>query len=375
MWNWQLQEWPHFQWNHSKLQRAESLFLEGAGVITGASKHIAVEDQQLLTVELVGAEALNTSEIEGEYLNRDSVQSSVRKELGLTVNHYKASPAEAGVAEMMVKLYQNIAEPLTETMLFDWHKMLMNGRRDLDYIGSYRSHAEAMQIVSGPDYNRKIHYEAPPSQNVASEMSTFLDWFITPEKNISAITRAAIAHLWFESIHPFEDGNGRIGRAIAEKALAQGVSVPIMTMLAKVLLKRRKDYYQQLNLASRSMEVTPWLLWFATAVIEAQKNTLAYIEFIINKSKLMDQVRGQLNSRQEKALLRMFKEGPEGFQGGLSAANYIAITGASTATTTRDLQGLAEKGVLTRDGIRKATRYYLAINLNQIETITVTDIL
>ncbi|WP_174872545.1 hypothetical protein [Piscirickettsia salmonis] len=146
-------------------------------------------------------------------------------------------------------------------------------------------------------------------------------------------------------------------------------------MLAKVLLKRRKSYYQQLNLASQSMEITPWLLQFATAVIEAQKNTLAYIEFIINKSKLMDQVRGQLNSRQEKALLRMFKEGPEGFQGGLSAANYIALTGATTATTTRDLQGLVEKGVLTRDGIRKATRYYLAINLSQIETITVTDIL
>lgn len=379
MWNWQSKGWPHFQWDRGKLLRAENLFIEGAGVVAGASRHMLSGDQQLLSVELLSTEALDTSEIEGEYLNRNSVQSSIRRELGLKTDKGVATPAEAGVAEMMVNLYKTLSDPLDEFTLFEWHKMLMNGRRDLDEIGVYRTHIESMKIVSGPDYDRKVHYEAPPSAQVPKEMENYLEWFSTTSpdstSSLSALTRAAIAHVWFESIHPFEDGNGRIGRAIAEKALAQGFSSPIMTVLAKVLLKRRKEYYSLLNAASKSLEITDWILWFAAAAIEAQRNTLAYIDFIINKTKLIDRVRDRLNARQEKALLRMFREGPNGFKGGLSAANYMQLTGATTASTTRDLHDLVEKGALRREGERKSTRYFLSMDLNPAGTVSVDDIL
>lgn len=379
MWNWQTKGWPNFQWESEKLLRAENMFIEGAGVVAGALRHMLLDDQQLLSVELISAEALDTSEIEGEYLNRDSVHSSIRRELGLKTDKHGVAPAEAGVAEMMVNLYKTLPDPLDEFTLFEWHKMLMNGRRDLDEIGSYRRHVEPMQIVSGPDYARKIHYEAPPSAQVAKEMAYCLEWFSATSPGstsaLPALTRAAIVHLWFESIHPFEDGNGRIGRAIAEKALAQGFGSPIMTVLAKILLKRRKEYYSLLNAASKSLEITDWILWFATAAIEAQRNTLTYIDFIINKTKLIDSVRNKLNARQEKALLRMFREGPDGFKGGLSAANYMQVTGATSASTTRDLHDLVEKGALRRVGERKSTRYFLAMDLKPVKTVSVDDIL
>ncbi len=379
MWNWQSKKWPNFEWNQDKLMRAERLFIEGLGVIAGASKYMLSDDQLLLSVELMSTEAIDSSEIEGEVLDRDSVRSSICRELGLKTDRHRGSPIEAGMAEMMVNVYKSLADPLTESTLFQWHAMLMNGRRDIEAIGTYRSHTEAMQIVSGPDYDRKIHYEALPSAQVFDEMAVYLEWYNNASpggaNTLPAVTYAAIAHIWFESIHPFEDGNGRIGRAIAEKALAQGGASATMTVLAKVLLKRRKEYYLSLNAASKSLDITGWILWFAAAVIEAQRNTLAYIDFVINKAKLMDRVRGQLSTRQEKVLLRMFREGPDGFTGGLSAANYMAIAGTTTATTTRDLQDLVNKKVLTRAGARKSTRYFLAMELNPVAKVNIDDIL
>ena len=379
MWSWQKKEWPNFQWDSRKMLRVEQLFTEGAGVVAGASRHMLADDQQSLSVELISTQALDTSEIEGEYLNRESVQSSVYRALGLQTDRRSSSPAEAGIAEMMVNLYKTLGEPLSESTLFEWHQMLMNGRRDLNEIGAYRSHAEKMQIVSGPDYDCKIHYEAPPSAQVQKEMAAFLEWFsmTSPDGStpLPAVTRAAIAHGWFETIHPFDDGNGRIGRAISEKALAQGTASPTMTMLAKILLKRRKEYYSSLNKANKSLEITEWILWFAAATIEAQRNTLAYVDFIVHKTKLLDQVSGKLNPRQEKVLLRMLRQGPNGFAGGLSAANYVSLTGATSATTTRDLQDLVKKSALTRVGSRKSTRYFLAMDLSPVATVTVDDIL
>lgn len=379
MWNWQLKNWPNFQWDQTQLVRAEKLFSEGAGIIAGATKHIESEDNLLLSIDLISNEAVDTSEIEGEYLNRDSVQSSIRRELGLKTDKRSISPAEAGVAEMMVNLYKTLSDPLSEPTLFAWHGMLMNGRRDLDEIGAYRTHTEAMQIVSGPDYDRKVHFEAPPSTQVSDEMTEFIDWFsrTAPDGSepLTAVSRAAISHIWFESIHPFEDGNGRIGRAIAEKALAQGFSSPKLTILAKVLLKRRKEYYSALNAASKTLEITDWMLWFAAVAIEAQKSTIVYIDFIIKKTKLLDRVRDQLNPRQEKVILRMLREGPDGFKGGLSAANYISLTGATSATTTRDLQDLVKKSVLIRSGRLKSTRYFLDLDLSPVSKVSVDDIL
>ena len=161
--------------------------------------------------------------------------------------------------------------------------------------------------------------------------------------------------------HPFEDGNGRIGRAISEKALAQGLLTPSFTCIAGTLLKRRKNYYQALEKASHTLEITRWLIWFAKIAIEAQQRCLEQVKFVLQKTKLLTRISSQLNTRQEKVILRLFSAGPEGFVGGLSASNYMKITGTTSATTTRDLAELVEIGVLTKTGERKSTRYHLIL--------------
>ncbi|EIC23476.1 Fic family protein [Thiorhodovibrio frisius] len=376
-WNWQHADWPNFAWTQDKLLRAERLFAEGAGIMIGASRHLSPEGRDALVVDVLSSDAVDTSAIEGEVLDRDSVQSSIRRQFGLASDQRKSGAAEAGIAEMMGSLYRSLADPLDQACLCDWHRMLMNGRRDLGTIGPYRTHPDPMRIVSGAVYAPRVHFEAPPSDRVPMEMERFLAWLRNTEVGgayLQPVTRAGIAHLWFESIHPFEDGNGRIGRAIAEKILSSGTSEPALVPLASTLLTHRKAYYAALEAASRSLEITDWLLWFAAKVIEAQRRSLALVEFTIAKTRLFDRVQGQLNPRQEKAVLRLFAAGPDGFTGGLSAGNYRRITGATTATATRDLADLVALDVLSRTGERKSTRYHLKVPIQPVRPITIADI-
>jgi Fic family protein len=364
-WNWQSPDWPNFKWDRSRMATAEEQFLLGAGVVIGTAKHLGEDERNQLLVEAMSGEALTTSEIEGEILNRASVQSSVQRQLGLIADNRRATPAEQGIAEMMVDLFRSSAEPLSNEMLYRWHRMVASGRRDLVDIGKYRTGKVPMQVISGRIGAQKVHFEAPPSKQVPSEMKRFVAWFnrTTPKgaDPLPAITRAGIAHLYFESIHPFEDGNGRIGRAIAEKAMAQSFGQPLFVALATAILAHQKSYYDALEKANKQMDVSAWLAWFADIALEAQRRTITQVEFLIAKTKLLDRLRGHINDRQQKALLRIFREGPDGFKGGLSAGNYSAITGASPATTTRDLADLTEKGALVRTGERKHARY--ALNL------------
>lgn len=234
-----------------------------------------------------------------------------------------------------------------------------------------------MQVVSGRLDEPKVHFEAPPFSRVPSEMADFLHWFnaSAPAGNsrLSAVTRAGIAHLYFESIHPFEDGNGRIGRAIAEKALAQSLGQPTLIALSTTLLARRKSYYDALEVANKANEITRWLAWFAGIVLEAQHHTLAQTEFILSKAKLFERLNAAFNERQQKVLLRMFREGPAGFMGGLSAGYYSSITGASPSTATRDLADLVEKGALTKVGELKRTRYFLNIPSKPNRRVTIGE--
>jgi Fic family protein len=362
-WNWQHPDWPNFTWDPSRMSAAEEQFLLGAGVVIGTVKHLSEDDHKQLLVEVMSGEALTTSEIEGEILNRGSVQSSIQRQLGLASNKRGITPAEQGIAEMMVDLYRSFSQPVSSEMLFAWHAMVTSGRRDLIDVGRYRTSQEPMQIVSGPIGNPKVHFEAPPSEQIRFEMEQFIAWFnrTSPRSPgaLPAMTRAGIAHLYFESIHPFEDGNGRIGRAIAEKAIAQSCDDAILVALATTILAHKKGYYEALERANKLNDVTAWLAWFADIALEAQRRTITQVEFLIAKTKLLDRLRGQINERQQKALVRMFREGPEGFKGGLSAGNYGTITDASPATTTRDLADLTEKGALVRTGERKHTRYVL----------------
>ena len=376
-WNWQQPDWPDFTWNQDRLAAAEKEFLLGSGVFLGAIKHLGGDDRNQLTVEAMSTEALTTSEIEGEILDRASVQSSIQRQLGLTADKRKVGAAEQGISEMMIDLYKSFSAPLTDDTLFAWHGMLVGGRRDLKDIGRYRTGDEPMQVISGPVGAPKIHFEGPPSSRVPKEMTRFIAWFnrTAPggKEPLPALTRAGTSHLYFECIHPFEDGNGRIGRALAEKALAQSLGQPSLIALAATILARRARYYDALEDANKANEITPWLTWFAGTTIEAQRRTLALIEFLIDKTKLFDRLGAGINERQKKALLRMFEEGPEGFKGGMSAGKYTTITGASPATTTRDLTDLVEKKALVREGERRHARYLLTIPLRPVAHVTLND--
>ncbi|THF47772.1 Fic family protein [Allorhizobium terrae] len=365
-WNWQLQGWPNFEWRPELLQKKEQAFMENAAIAVGTIRHLTQGDREHIVIELLSADAMSTSAIEGEILDRDSVQSSLRRQLGMAAAPFRSRPAEAGIAEMMADLYRAPLATITEARLQEWHRMVMNGRRDIVDIGQYRQHQEPMQIVSGAFGRERVHFEAPPSDRLAIEMNALLDWLAKTAPDgatpLTALTRAGIAHLWFESIHPFEDGNGRIGRAIAESALARAISIPTFSALSKSLLKHRKDYYAMLEAASTTLVIDDWLAWFADRALEAQASADELVRFLIEKTRLMDRLRGLLNERQEKALLRVLAEGPDGFTGGLSAHNYATITGAPPSTITRDLADLVEKGALLRTGERKATRYHLNLS-------------
>ncbi|WP_067104897.1 Fic family protein [Sphingopyxis granuli] len=368
LWNWQLSDWPAFSFDPGLLRETEERFLKGAGVVVGSMHHLDGDARQGIVIELISQEMVDSSAIEGEVLDRASVQSSIARQLGFVSDKRRSNPAEAGAAELMADLYRRYAQPLTDEQLFDWHRMLMNGRRDLADIGAYRTHTDPMQIVSGALHAPRVHFEAPPSDRVPEEMARFIAWFNenSPQGGapMPAITRAAIAHLWFETVHPFEDGNGRLGRAIAEKTLAQSLEAPTLTALAATINRHKKAYYAELQRASQSNQIDDWLSWFAGIVLEAQGRTIASIRFLIEKTRLLDRLRGRINARQEKALIRMMAEGPDGFVGGLSAHNYRTITDAASATATRDLAELVELGALERAGERRYARYHLAIATN-----------
>ncbi|MDP2240705.1 MAG: Fic family protein [Burkholderiales bacterium] len=376
-WNWQQADWPEFSWKQARLLNAEALFLLEAGEYAGTAKHLAAEDRELLTVEAMSTEAVTTSAIEGEILDRASVLSSIRRQLGLATDQRKVGAAEQGVSEMMVDLHHTFAEPFSHDMLFRWHRMLTTGRRDLKNVGSYRTHIEPMQVVSGAIHDPKVHFEAPPSASVLAEMSRFIDWFNRSAPGnaepLPALTRAGIAHLYFICIHPFEDGNGRIGRVIAEKVLAQSLGHPTLTALAATILAKRNAYYGVLEANNKQLETTPWLAWFAATAIEAQRRSIALVDFLIDKTRLLDRLRDQLNERQKKALLRMLREGPQGFEGGLSAGKYAGITGASPATATRDLADLVAKHALVRSGEQRHTRYEIAIPLRPVSPVAIDE--
>jgi len=359
-WNWQQKNWPEFSFKEEALSDLEAKFLHRSGILIGALKNFCDDDKRALTVEIITDEAVKTSAIEGEILDRDSVQSSIARNLGLDTSRRNIPPEEKGIAEMMVDLYQTYDKPLSNPMLFSWHKMLMAGRTDLKDIGQYRTHKEPIRVVSGEYTEPKIHFEAPPSAQMKSEMDRFIKWF-NAKRTTDALTHAGIAHLYFVSIHPYEDGNGRVGRALAEKSLSLSLGHPTLISLSYMIEKHRKDYYRALELNNKDLEITDWLTYFANTILDAQSYTESLINFLIEKTKLYDLLRGKLNERQEKVIARMFREGTNGFKGGLSAENYISIADTSRATATRDLTDLVKKGALKKKGQLRHTRYYLNI--------------
>lgn len=273
----------------------------------------------------------------------------------------------AGAGELMVDVRNTFKEGLTAEKLFSWHKMLLDNAQGVT-TSAWRTHEEPMQVVSVAIGKEKVHYEAPPHNRVPQEMEMYIAWFNQTApggtKEIKkAPVRAAIAHLYFETIHPFEDGNGRIGRAIAEKALSQGIGRPAFLSLSRTIEANKKAYYNALEKAQRTNEITEWILYFVNIVLEAQLFTEGQIDFILKKTVFFDRFKNQLNERQIKVIKRMLEEEPKGFEGGINAGKYISITKTSKATATRDLQDLIEKSVLILFGESggRSTRYRINI--------------
>ena len=364
-WSWQHDEWPSFRWNPASLTTLEDLFLVRSGIAQGSFMHLTDSDRDSFRVELISTEALKTSEIEGEILNRDSVQSSIRRQFGLQTDGRNIPPAARGIAELMVDVYRNYGSDLTDKTLFDWHRRVMTGRTDIEVVGSYRTGDDPMQVVSGAIYNPNIHFEAPPAPAMPLEMQQFITWFNdtrpTGSSPLPPLTRAGLTHLYFVLVHPFEDGNGRIARALSEMVLAQALGQPSLISLSHTIQDQRKSYYTYLERNNKGLEITEWLVFFAEIVLKAQEHSLSLLNFVIRKTKLYDHLQGRLNSRQEKVLERLFREGLSGFKGGLSARNYTTITQASTATATRDLSELVSLGALRREGEFRGTRYFLIL--------------
>ncbi len=360
-WNWQLSDWREFTYNQEEFIEYERRFLDLAGQSLGALRHIEKEGQKHLQVELLRNEAVQTSEIEGEILDRDSVQSSIRRQFGLQVTRPNQLLREQGISEVLVDVYENFDAPLSHDLLRRWHDLLFQQQRG--DAGHYRTHTAPMQVVSGSLDKPMVHFEAPPSAQVEEELEALITWYNAQHQTGTTppLALAAITHLWFESIHPFEDGNGRVGRALAEKSLSQSLGRPALISISSAIQKQRKAYYDAFTYAQSGLdnEVSSWMHYFQPLVLEAQQMSLDTIEFLIRKTRLLTNHQSSFNERQNKVILRMLDKGIEGFTGGLSAANYISITQATATTTTRDLQQLVAQGVLTKTGERKHTRYWL----------------
>jgi Fic family protein len=359
--NWQQEDWPEFRYDLSGVEDALLAFAERTGRASGLLKGLTADAQTEAAIEMMVAEAMNTSAIEGELLSRKDVMSSIRKNLGMGGDTPTGDKRAEGAAALMIDVRNSFETPISEEKLFAWHRMIMARSRRI-VVGQWRTHAEPMQVVSGPVGKETVHFEAPPSSTVPGEMKRFIEWFNETgpggkKAMKKAAVRSAVAHLYFESIHPFEDGNGRIGRALSEKALSQGLGRPALLSLSRAIEANRKQYYDALEQGQKSNEITPWVTWFVGVALEAQIQAEEQIDFTLKKTKLFDRFRDQLNERQLSILRRMLEEGPQGFEGGMSAKKYISMTGASKATATRDLQDLADKGVFVPFGGGRSTRY------------------
>lgn len=363
LYNWQQKDWCNFHYDISIVDELLFAIAEETGHISGLLAGLPDKIKTETIIQIMVSEAMNTSAIEGEYLSRQDVMSSIKNNLGLTEQKENIKDKNAaGAGELMVAIRESFIEPLTEEILFSWHRMLLGNSSKIK-TGLWRKHKSPMQVVSGSIGKEKIHFEAPPSNQVPKEMARFINWFndTAPEMENEikkAPIRAAIAHLYFESIHPFEDGNGRIGRAIAEKALSQTIGRPLLLSLSQEIEKNKKMYYSAIEKAQKKNNVTEWLYYFVSIIYDAQIEAKKLIGFTLQKSMLLDQYKEQLNVRQMKVILKML-ESPDGFKGGMSAKKYISINKTSKATATRDLQHLTEIGLLIIKGGGRSTQYFI----------------
>lgn len=373
---WQHKNWPKFSFDSEKLSSLAYEYAKQAARLSGSLAQTDESDSIAAQLDLMVDEAIHTSLIEGENLNPASVRSSLQNYLELNPTPINVADVKAeGMAALMVDVRKNFNKPLTKEILSNWHRMVMAGfennilHSDLT-VGEWRNSPEPMQIVSGPIGYQRVHYEAPFAKDIEQMMHAFLTWFNQESTSIPGVIRAGIAHLWFEVIHPFDDGNGRVGRAIIEYALAQDLGMPAVLSMSTHIDKNRKEYYRQLNQAScddgaetnnsTGLDITSWLVWFIETLIAAQTATENRIKIIFEKTRFWQHHKNtKLSDRQIKALNKIFKAGKNGFPNGVSAQKYAALAKCSKATATRDLSDLVTKKCLNVKGVGRGVRYII----------------
>lgn len=373
LWIWQRGDWPELRYDAQLTAPFLGEVYRMHGVIEGKASTIGLRATTDIALDAMADEVLATSQIEGVQLAVDAVRSSVMRRLGLA----EIGPVDRSV-DALVEVISDATtaydKPLDHDRLWRWQSALFPGGRSGGHriaVGRYRDHVEPMQIVGGKIGREVIHYEAPPSKDVQEHMTRFLGWFAETspatapaEKRMDGFARAAIAHLWFEAIHPFEDGNGRVGRAIADMAVAQHLRQPVrLYSMSQQLLTSRGGYYAALNKASRGdMNVTPWVQWFAQECEAACHKAVKVIDQAMEKRRFWDTHAGsKIEDRQRKVLQRLLDMGDGGFLGGLNADKYETLAKVSNSTAKRDLAEMVALGQLWTHGAGKAIRYYVNV--------------
>lgn len=365
-WIWQNRAWPTFTWDAAALSAPLVKARRAQGVVAGMAKMLDGDADAQAQLEVLTAEGVATSAIEGEKFDPNSLRSSLARRLGLPPRGPATSPRSVeGLADVLLDATRSFDKPLELKQLHAWQAALFpTGRSGLHDIrtGKFRGDAP-MQIVSGPIGRERVHYEAPPRGRLDAEMKALLVWFNKPPKELDGLLRAGLSHAWFEIIHPYEDGNGRVGRALLDRALAQDENRAsrLYSMSAR-FESVREEYYAALGELSRgNLDVTAWLRWFLTQVEAATKTSEEVLHRVLAKTRFRARhAQSTLNERQKKALNVMFDAGADGFVGGMTNKKYAHLTKASPATAQRDLAELVEKKCLVPVGAGRGTRYEVA---------------
>ena len=351
----ELRDWPGFTWDSKALAPLLSEVRLRQGLLVGKMRGYGLASRWTATLKVLTEETIKSSAIEGVKLDPENVRSSLARRLGLEVGGltaYKDRTVD-GVVEMMLDATQQFSKPLTKERLFDWHAHLFPGvrtTRDKFRIGAWRDDSQGpMQVVSGPVGRHKVHYEAPAADRVENEMGRLLAWFDGNEQE-DPLLKAAIAHLWFVTIHPFEDGNGRIGRTIAEMCLARSDgSAQRFYSMSSQILEERKEYYEVLEKTQAgSLDITKWLTWFLGCLDRAIEQSNQITSSALEKElfwKNLKQQKVTLNVRQTKVLNKLFS----GFEGKLTRDKWMKMTKASSRTALRDIEELIALGVIEQE--------------------------
>ncbi|NBC32280.1 MAG: DUF4172 domain-containing protein [Alphaproteobacteria bacterium] len=356
-------DWPQFFWDDAALSPVLADLGRRQGRLLGRMEALGFELRREASLQMLTADVVKSSAIENEFLNPEEVRSSIARRLGIDIGGLVPVGREVdGVVEMMLDATQNHATPLTAERLFDWHAALFPTARSGMHritVGGWRPDAAGpMQVVSGPIGKEKVHFEAPAASRLDDEMAVFLTWF-EAGPDIDPILKAGVAHLWFVTIHPFEDGNGRIARAIADMALARGDGTKerFYSMSAQIEAER-KAYYRHLERQQRaSVDITDWLAWFLGCLGRAIDNAEAALAAVLFKARFWDKANRQpLNDRQRRALNRML----DGFKGDMTNAKYAKIAKCSADTALRDIRDLSAEGLLIQNpAAGRSTSYRL----------------